>query len=356
MRSAAGDWQISADELNAGLEGFDQDQLVIRWATQPQYAVRVDIKQLQPQDLKGAPEAFARTLRNIRTRSGHFQRRFRRIAWITAAIVLIPTLLIVLFLGGSQRVSDIVLSQIPHSIDEQMGALGMEAVKAEYELRQSGADYAAVQSIYNRLQTDGAFEIRLHIADINEVNAFALPGGDIVIQTGLINASNSPEELAAVLAHEIQHVEQRHGTELMLKRLGIGVVWVLLTGDLVSLSAAAATELLGLNFTRSAEEEADELGLQQLLKQGVAPEGMVSFFERLAEQDTALVPGFLRTHPHSDDRAQRIQAMIEHHRTDSTSSFATTRPLLPGQPWPPQAAAALSPEPKPEAARSDPRR
>ena len=159
------------------------------------------------------------------------------------------------------------------------------------------------------------------------LNAFALPGGFIGVHSGLVLGAVNESELAAVLAHEIGHIEQRHIARMLAKQkegsyLAIGALLLALlaarshsssSGDLAQaavLGGQAAAVQQQLNFSREAEREADRVGFQTLLNAGFDPGGMASFFTRL-QQGTRVyesaAPEYLRTHPLTVERLSDIQ-------------------------------------------------
>jgi predicted Zn-dependent protease len=159
------------------------------------------------------------------------------------------------------------------------------------------------------------------------LNAFALPGGFIGVHSGLVLGAANESELAAVLAHEIGHVEQRHIARMLAKQregtfLAIGALLLALlaarsgsssSGDLTQaaiLGGQAAAVQQQLNFSREAEREADRIGFQILVSAGFDPAGMASFFTRL-QQGTRIyesaAPAYLRTHPLTVERLSDIQ-------------------------------------------------
>ena len=158
----------------------------------------------------------------------------------------------------------------------------------------------------------------------NVVNAFALPGGFIGVNTGLINIADTESELASVLAHEIGHVTQRHiarqfGQEqqMQIPVLAAIAAAVLLSRahpDLASgamVAAQAGAVQSSLAFSRDYEREADRVGLQTLENAGFDPRAMAAFFEKLQRStrlaDDASLPGWLRTHPMTVERIADAQ-------------------------------------------------
>jgi predicted Zn-dependent protease len=138
-------------------------------------------------------------------------------------------------------------------------------------------------------------------------NAFALPGGAIVIFDGLIEFAETPEEVAGVLAHEMAHVIKRHGTEALLRSYGLELLIEALTGSAGGGVAGGIGEtLLGLSYSRDAEGEADRTGIELLLEAGLRADGIGRFFERFDEGpgDMPAALNLLSTHPSSETRAR----------------------------------------------------
>lgn len=147
------------------------------------------------------------------------------------------------------------------------------------------------------------FEFRVAPMDIP--NAFAAPGGSIVVTVPLLQEMETPEELAAVLAHEIQHVLQRHTTRNLVKQATLQLLAVLVLGDVSGMAANLATSLGALSYQRSDELEADHMGMELLERAGVDSAAMARMLERLQklkDQRGGEVPAFLSTHPATSER------------------------------------------------------
>jgi len=156
------------------------------------------------------------------------------------------------------------------------------------------------------------------------INAFAVPGGFIGVHTGLLLAAESEAELASVLAHEIAHITQRHIPRLLadqqrsMPAMAALLAAVLLAGrgDAAIALTGAAMAQRGINFTRSAEEEADRIGIRLLAEAGFDPRAMPAFFERmqaLNRHNETDLPEFLRTHPVTTARIADSRSRAEQH-------------------------------------------
>ncbi len=157
------------------------------------------------------------------------------------------------------------------------------------------------------------------LVNSNEINAFAGPGGYIGVNSQLILATENESELAAVMAHEMAHVRLHHLYRMIehQKQMRIPMLASILASVALGIinptlgSGALMASLTGLaqdniNYIRSNEKEADRIGIDMLIKSGLDPRGMASFFEKMQQSSryyyTANIPAILRTHPLDDDR------------------------------------------------------
>jgi len=171
------------------------------------------------------------------------------------------------------------------------------------------------------------------IVDSKEVNAFAVPGGYVYVNRGLIERSDKMDEVAGVLGHEIGHVVRRHTVKQMEKEQGANVGITLacvLTGVCNSQVAGAAINIAGgavfARFSRSDEAEADQEGFNNVVRAGISPEGMVSMFQKLLEERKsrpAGVEAWFLTHPLEEDRINAIQTRINQLPPSSLASLGT---------------------------------
>ena len=197
------------------------------------------------------------------------------------------------------------------------------------------------------------------VVDSPEINAFALPGGFIYVNRGLIEAAENETELAGVLAHEVGHVVGRHGAEQLQRaayaNLGLQVLGSVFgrgtRGQLGTLAAEMATTGTFMRFSRDAEREADRLGVVNVAAAGYDPRGMLTFFERLdalAEREPNAVERFFASHPSPAERVTNIQDLVGSLRADRDLStgdddrFSATKRRLAALPAavPPAAAAS----------------
>lgn len=180
--------------------------------------------------------------------------------------------------------------------------------------------HRVVQRIYPLYPEDALFEINVSVASVPEINAFATLGGNIYVLNELLEVAESPDELAGVLAHEIEHVRHRHILEGVLARLVTGQLFALIWPD-SSTAGSFAEMYLKLQFSREQESEADAEGVTRLRAAQVDATGLQHFFERLAKMPNDF--SLLSDHPAGDDRAEQIRAL----------GYYPTTPILTDEEW-----------------------
>ena len=254
----------------------------------------------------------------------------RTLGWgLLAAFILLPVVLLVVFVANSNRIAGGIADRIPIEQEVSIGRQTFEGMRPRLTLENAGAAYQAVNAIGTRLTKGCRFRYEFHVAKDTSLNAFALPGGVIVVHTALIEATARPEELAGVLAHEVQHVERRHSLRGIVKDLGLRGLVAFVAGDLTgSLVGEAAVGLTSLKFSRDGEREADQAGFDALIAAGIDPSGMPSFFETMRRQAKDGAVAFVSTHPSSADR----EAALRERSRAATTAFT---PLKFGA-WPPR--------------------
>jgi beta-barrel assembly-enhancing protease len=172
---------------------------------------------------------------------------------------------------------------------------------------------------------------QFHIVEDPAVNAFAIPGGHVYINTGLIAATSNASELAGVMAHEISHDIARHGTEAISRQYGISV----LAGVVLGQNPAAYQQILAqiiaggamARYSRAAEQEADRLGVRYMAAAGYNPHGMVTMFQELLRREKSepgKVAQFFSTHPLTTDRIRDVENEIA--KLPATGALRTDDP------------------------------
>lgn len=168
------------------------------------------------------------------------------------------------------------------------------------------AGTAQLQAFADQLKLSKQYNIRLTLLNSNIVNAFALPGGEVVVFSGIIKKMDSPEALAALLAHESTHINERHSLKSLLRNAANSIVISVVFGDVTGISGAVvanANSINGLRYSRSLETEADEKGMRLLVENGIDVKGMLQLMKTLkAEGDIPEQLSFLSSHPLTSKR------------------------------------------------------
>lgn len=333
--------------LRRGLEITLEDGQVLRWpyaelrqtqGAHPGEEVRLERGGPLPESLLVGAPGFLASLRRIGREEAHGFRgpapRGRRLLWAGLSVLGSVGAAGALYLWAIPLAADRLALHVPVAWEERLGRSVADQLAPPARQCREPQGLAAVEEIVQALARPGAgdgYTIRVRVADNPSVNALAAPGGHIVIFRGLLERSRTPEELAGVLAHEIQHVVRRDVTRAILRHASGGLLLAALTGDptgLMGFGLEAAHALVALQYSRQAELEADEEGLRLLVAAGLDPAGMLAFFEQLLQEERRgpQLPPYLSTHPGTLDRLVRLRALAR-------QAPPPTVRLLPGRDW-----------------------
>jgi Zn-dependent protease with chaperone function len=211
---------------------------------------------------------------------------------------------------------DRLIDQVPPSVDVAMGqrmAAAYTADRAPLDPIVSASVMAISQRLTAQLPANQPWAFSFRVLPSKTENAFALPGGPIVITSALIAASDSPDEVAGILGHEIQHVVGRHTFHRIAKELGMTIALALLVGDNTVLATVAyqTKDLVGLSYNRAQESESDRVGMTLANQAGYRADAMASFFRRMQvkahqRETQEKLTAYLSTHPAHGDRLAQI--------------------------------------------------
>ena len=256
---------------------------------------------------RAPPEAWPEAMR---ARAARLAKRGSR-AWIGLAAV--GAALVGLWFSGGYIATGMAFL-VPPAVEMKMGRVFADATVAgkvakDPVLTKAVADLGAAL-VKQAPQHPYAFRFR--VVEMPIENAFAFPGGEVLVTTGLLAASSSADELAGVLGHEVEHVLRRHTTKRLMQELGFVVGLSVVFGDLGTLGGVAATygkDLVGLAFGRDQELESDRLGMQLAHGAGFDPKGLGTFFKRMEAEGGSEIPAILSTHPAHEDRVAQIDRL-----------------------------------------------
>ena len=157
------------------------------------------------------------------------------------------------------------------------------------------------------------YTYRITVIKTSDINAFSLPGGYMIINSGLIDFCETPEELAGVIAHEMGHNENHDVLTRLAKNISITITLNSIFGGDNSKLGSILQQIVSTKFDRVQEERADAFAVDLMLQCGINPEHLAHFFERLLEQKPEILNqlDFLMTHPADDKRVDAIRARAE---------------------------------------------
>ncbi len=227
---------------------------------------------------------------------------------LIASVFILLAGVLVAFAG---RFTALALPLIPRAVDEKLGA----AIFMSVEKTTSGCTAPEALSYVEALgapleaaAADKSFSFRYFVADDTTANAFALPGGYIIVNRGLVEAAKESAEVAGVLAHELEHAIQRHSTTRALKQASVGILFQLFfSGIGLQVPAQLYNKFSTTSFSRTQESEADEKGALLLVRAGINPAALGRFLTRISE-DSVSMPVWLSSHPDSPARARALEA------------------------------------------------
>ena len=192
-------------------------------------------------------------------------------------------------------------------------------------VRRVGSDLKEAVTVYyksiGKERELADFEWEFNVVDQDVVNAFAMPGGKIVVYTGIMKVARNEDGLAVVMGHELAHALAHHGNERMSQGLlaqgGLVALDVAMrekpaaTRNLLLAAAGAGAQVgVMLPFSRTHESEADEIGLYLMAMAGYNPTEAAPFWQRMAQSGGSRAPEFLSTHPDPTKRSEKLQSLI----------------------------------------------
>ncbi len=247
----------------------------------------------------------------------------RRSEWRRSNLIAVTVLVgILLLLVGSyfaiRAGARTAVHAVPASVDREIGAMAFKSMDLGGPEIDDPVVVGAMQSMVDRLAPHAALddmEFEVHVIDSPMVNAFALPGGTIVVFTGLIAKADDAEQVAGVLAHEMAHATLRHGLHRIGQSLGLAAAINLLLGDARGLVATGAElfQVASVNsYSREQENAADQEGARMLHAAAIDPMALTRFFETLKEEhgDLPGVVAWISTHPQHEERIAAIRDQV----------------------------------------------
>ena len=242
-----------------------------------------------------------------------FQRLYKKngVALLFAFLIAAAAMLFI----GYKTVPPLLVTFIPVQEEIKWGNQFYESIVSDKEIDSSATEL--VKKITEHYSMSNQYPIKVAVVEDTTVNAFAMPGGHIVIYSGIICTMKHPDELFALLGHEATHVNQRHSLQMMLTNITSSYLLSILTSDFNGLGSTLlgnAELLRELGYSRKLEAEADWKGQEIMIQNKVNPAGMTQLMEALqaAYSDNGNW-SFLRSHPVTKDRISESKKFSQQH-------------------------------------------
>ena len=255
---------------------WKRGQCVVRTGTYPIQTIEVDNKE------------FADKLENIfkeRERSWFsrtFNKNMLRMIKFFSVIILI---LIAAYIWLVPFFADRMAKRVPVSYEEQLGDGMYDALQSTFTIDPARTAY--INDFFRELNIASKYDIRITVVDEDIANAFAMPGGNIVVYDKILAAMDNYEDLAALLSHEFTHVNERHTTRSLFRQMGSSLFISVIFGDAGSIGNVLinnADNLKNLDYSRKLEKEADINGLRLLSERKIDCNGFIHLFELLKKE------------------------------------------------------------------------
>lgn len=322
FKSDKGDFDLSAEGLKIELGGANDRLIFFSHPTHPKVTIHTADHSILNHPMLVNNPAFTAQRKKVRTK--------KRVAWAVLFGICggVLALLLGLFLARDKMVRT-AAKAVPVSWEIAAGDKLFEQIIASKRLVTDSNITSQLKLITDPLLAgikDNRYPFKFHIVEDATLNAFAMPGGNVVLHSGLLMAAETPEEIAGVLGHEIAHVTQRHSIRGILSSAGLFLVLQAVVGDVTGIVGVLANNsafLLDRKFSRDFERESDNHGWDYLLAANIKPEGMIVFFTRMQAEEKRMRekmkettsidvdPGafeVLSTHPATEERMKNLQA------------------------------------------------
>ncbi len=244
-------------------------------------------------------------------------RHRKRLLWVTFSLTgVLLVLALVWFVFNTNLVIKMVVNQIPRDLELSLSQTLKEQALEGKKIIEDEKLMAELNKIIGPLLQHGdtsPYSFNFTVIEDSTINAFALPGGAVIIHSGLLQKAGSAEEIAGVLAHEISHVTLRHHMRGLVSNLSLMLIFRGLVGDITGISASlinAGATLGSLSYSRGFEKEADVNGLKILERSKINSQGMIDFFDKLSKEHAMPEEtDFLSTHPNPGNRKKYLEKL-----------------------------------------------
>jgi predicted Zn-dependent protease len=246
--------------------------------------------------------------------------------------LLIGSFLVIWFLLSKiDWIKILKLEEKSDRMEEKLGELLWSTIESQQIIIKDTSAINPIELIKERLCESNQINpstINIHLIKSDEINAFAMPGNHIIINTGLINEAGSVPELAGVIAHELAHIQKGHVIQKLIREVGLTILLSAAGGKAGGQVALQILKHLSSSaYDRNMEREADRWAITYLSNAGINPKALANFFERLENNKSAIeIPYWISSHPELEDRIRDVKREAE------LKTFVA-KPLLSKEDW-----------------------
>ena len=295
------------DRLEAECDS-DGDRLILRDPAQPDWTITTgDMEVLEFTSVPGIAAVCEQLAAHTTRRE--LSRRTKMVVFFVVGAAL------VLWLGmlATGAMVRAIVAKIPPEMEREFGKGMLDELKGEFSFVDNTNEVARVTEMAQPLlqALPATQKWQFYLVKDPDPNAFALPGGHIVVTSGMLDLVKHPEELLGVVAHEVAHVTRKHGFRQVIASAGPFIIFqVFMGGGQMSALAGGSAFLVQQSFSQEYEKEADDVGWDYLVKANIDPRGMIAVFERMrmmdGEHPADMVPKAFQSHPDLDKRITRL--------------------------------------------------
>jgi len=235
--------------------------------------------------------------------------------WALLSIMLLIGGGVAFYFYGLDAVAYRMAEALPREWEISVGKMMIQQERATHEVDAAKSLILTNYITKTDLDNTRGYDLDVTVIKSNQLNAYAIPGGHIVIYSALLDSLRKPEQLAAVLAHEWIHIRNQHTTKIVLRSFGGYLLISQFFSNLVGLASEflnQAQNLIQLSYSREIESEADADAIIYLKRNKIDPRGIISLLELLKRNEKGeYMPAFLNTHPGAIERIQATSSSIK---------------------------------------------
>jgi predicted Zn-dependent protease len=236
---------------------------------------------------------------------------YRKSLFIAGIIVFLITSVWLAYMYLLPAAIDKIAMKVPISYEEKLGKNVLENLLLNAKVDSAKSEY--LNAFFKQLNIESEYQIKIFYIEDKLVNAFALPGGYILVYEGLAKKLKNEAQLAALLSHEYTHIAKRHSTRNVFRHLTGYILLSVITGDMNGVTQQIllnAQRLYELSYNREMEHEADVVGLELMKSNQINANGMKGLFKVLKTESYMNPPEILSTHPDIENRIQTVNDFI----------------------------------------------